>query len=73
MLRERAQVEVLGVRDIQAEKQVVLCRSTGGIYEVEARLRELYGKSLGVIILQTAPGDYVILGRVAQDIEIHMT
>jgi glucosamine-6-phosphate deaminase len=24
-------------------------------------------------ILQTAPGDYVILGRVAQDIEIHMT
>ena len=24
-------------------------------------------------ILQTAPGDYVILGRVAQDIAIHMT
>lgn len=60
VLRERAQVEVLGVRDIQAEKQVVLCRSTGGIYEVEARLRELYGKSLGVIILQTAPGRYAL-------------
>ena len=24
-------------------------------------------------MLQTAPGDYVILGRVAQDVEIHMT
>ena len=24
-------------------------------------------------ILQTAPGDYTILGRVAEDVEIHMT
>ena len=51
VLRERAQVEMLGTRDIQGEKMAVLCKSTGGIYEVEARLRELHGKALGVIIL----------------------
>lgn len=60
MLRERAQVEVLSTRDIQGEKQLVLCRSAGGIYEVEARLRELFGKALGVIILQTGEERYTL-------------
>ncbi|MDY0004070.1 MAG: hypothetical protein RBU30_22420, partial [Polyangia bacterium] len=60
VLRQRAQVEVLSERDIQGEKRVVLCRSGGGIYEVEARLRELYGKSLGVILLQTPEGRYAL-------------
>jgi hypothetical protein len=60
MLRERAQVEVIASRDIQGEKRLVLCRSSGGIYEVEARLRELFGKSLGVIILQTGEEHYTL-------------
>jgi len=60
MLRERAQVEVMSTRDIQGDKQLVLCRSTGGIYEVEARLRELFGKALGVIILQTGADRYTL-------------
>lgn len=60
ILRERAAVEVITTRDIQGDKQLVLCRSTGGIYEVEARLRELYGKSLGVIILQTGAERYTL-------------
>jgi len=60
MLRERAQVEVISTRDIQGDKQLVLCRSTGGIYEVEARLRELFGKSLGVIILKTGDERYTL-------------
>ncbi|MFH2010228.1 MAG: hypothetical protein ABI333_26755 [bacterium] len=60
MLRERAQVEVIATRDIQGDKQVVLCRSTGGIYEVEARLRELLGKALGVIILETGERKYTL-------------
>lgn len=60
ILRERAQVEVLEAREIQAEKQVVLCRSTGGIYEVEARLRELFAKTLGVIVLETGEGRYTL-------------
>ena len=60
MLRERAQVEVIATRDIQMEKQLVLCRSAGGIYEVEARLRELLGKALGVIILETGEHKYTL-------------
>ncbi len=60
MLRERAQVEIISTRDIQGDKQLVLCRSAGGIYEVEARLRELFGKALGVIILQTGEGRFTL-------------
>jgi hypothetical protein len=60
MLRERAQVEVIATRDIQGDKQLVLCRSAGGIYEVEARLRELFGKALAVIILRTGEERYTL-------------
>jgi hypothetical protein len=60
LLRERAQVEVVDTRDIQGDKQVVLCRSPGGIYEVEARLRELFGKALGVILLETGEDRYTL-------------
>ena len=60
VLRERAQVEVVATRDIQGDKQTVLCKSTGGIYEVEARLRELFGKALGVIILETGENRYTL-------------
>lgn len=60
VLRERAPVEVLATRDIQGEKVVVLCRSTGGIYEVEARLRELYANSLGVVLLETGEHRYTL-------------
>ena len=60
MLRERASVEVVETRDIQGDKQVVHCRSTGGIYEVEARLREIFGKALGVIVLQASDQRYTL-------------
>lgn len=60
MMRERAHVEVLDECEIQEQKLAVLCRSTGGIYEVEARLRDQYGKKLAIVLLETAEQRFTV-------------
>jgi hypothetical protein len=42
------------------ERMAVLIRSTEGIYEVEARLKERYGGTLGVIVLELGKGRFTL-------------
>jgi membrane protease YdiL (CAAX protease family) len=51
--------EIARVR-MSGDSVSVACRASQGIYEVERQLRRVYGRRLGVIVLQTDPTTYSI-------------
>jgi len=53
-------VEELARAEIGENQLAIVCRGETGIYEVEAHLRRLHGKRLGVIILQTGSNIYTL-------------
>jgi hypothetical protein len=53
-------LEELGRVRISPRRFAIACRAEAGIYEIEERLREIYGERLGVVILQKDPGTYTL-------------
>ena len=54
------EVEELARAEIAGQYLAIVCRSSAGIYEVERYLRRLYGKRLGMIILQKSAREYTL-------------
>jgi hypothetical protein len=52
--------EVYGHVDVGDGRVAVVCRDRSGIYEVEKRLKKIWGERLGVIALENAPGRYTL-------------
>ena len=59
-LVELMEVEQLGSVAINASQVAILCRSSRGIYHAEARLKDAYGKQLGVIVLTKGGGHFTL-------------
>lgn len=57
---EVGQVEVAARFPIGRQRVGLVCRSEEGIYEVEKRLKRLYGKRLGLIALEREPGAFTL-------------
>ena len=53
-------VEELARDRLSDRKIVVVCRSERGIYEIEQELKRLYGKRLGVVVLEREPRVYTV-------------
>jgi hypothetical protein len=45
---------------VGGDKVAVVCRDSSGIYEVEKRLKKVWGDRLGLIALERAPGQYTL-------------
>lgn len=52
--------EVYGHVEIGDDKVAVVCRDGSGIYEVEKRLRKVWGDRLGLVALERQPGHYTL-------------
>lgn len=52
--------EVYGHVDIGADHVAVVCRDGSGIYEVEKRLKQVWGDRLGLIALEREPAQYTL-------------
>jgi hypothetical protein len=52
--------EVYGHVALGRERVAVACRDESGIYEVESRLRDVWGSRLGVVVLENAPRRYTL-------------
>lgn len=52
--------EVYGHVALGRERVAVACRDGSGIYEVESRLRDVWGTRLGVVVLENAPRRYTL-------------
>jgi hypothetical protein len=59
-IEELPGVEELGRTELTDDRIVVVCSSDEGIYEVEKALKRLYGKRLGLIVLQKEPRTYTL-------------
>jgi hypothetical protein len=57
---EMPMMEELAREELGGERIVVVCHSESGIYEIETVLKRLYGKRLGVIILQKDDSNYTL-------------
>lgn len=57
---ELAHVEEEARANLSEERVVIACRSERGIYDLEADLKKLYGKRLGVIILDKGEGAFTL-------------
>lgn len=64
--------EVYGHVDIGADHVAVICRDGTGIYEVERRLKKVWGDRLGLIALENDPGQ-MTLRRTADLVGIVLT
>lgn len=53
-------VEELALAELSPERIAVVCRCDCGIYEAEPVLKRLYGKRLGIIVLQKSAGTYTL-------------
>jgi hypothetical protein len=53
-------MEELAREELGGERIVVVCRSESGIYEIEAVLKRLYGKRLGLVVLQKDERNYTL-------------
>ncbi len=53
-------IEELAKNELTENRIAVVCRCDCGIYELEKDLKRLYGKRLGVIVLQKAPRSYTL-------------
>lgn len=51
-------VEVLARAELSEHRVAVVCRSPNGVFETEADLKRLYGKRLGVLVLQKDAHSY---------------
>ena len=52
--------EELTTVELGRDRIAVVCRAESGIYEVERELKRLYGRRLGVIVLQKDPATYTL-------------
>jgi hypothetical protein len=59
-LANRLRVDIIQTAMIREGKTLVLCRSGHGIYAVENRLKEQFGKYLAVIIMAVSPNRYTL-------------
>ncbi len=59
-IEELPGVEELAREELTEDRIVVVCRSEDGIYEVEKSLKRLYGKRLGLIVLEKEPRTYTL-------------
>lgn len=59
-IQELPGVEELAREELTEDRIVVVCRSDDGIYEVEKGLKRLYGKRLGLIVLEKEPRIYTL-------------
>ncbi len=59
-IKELPGVEELAREELTDQRIVVVCKSEEGIYEVEKALKRLYGKRLGLIVLQKDPRTYTL-------------
>lgn len=57
---ENAVEEEYGHVDIGQGKVAVVCRDSAGIYEVEQRLRKIWGDRLGIVALEKEPGHFTL-------------
>lgn len=53
-------VEELALAELSPERIAVVCRCDCGIYEAEPVLKRLYGKRLGIIVLQKSASAYTL-------------
>ena len=53
-------VEELALAELSPQRIAVVCRCECGIYEAEPVLKRLYGKRLGIIVLQKSPTAYTL-------------
>lgn len=53
-------IEELAKEELTDNRIAVVCRCDCGIYELERDLKRLYGKRLGVIVLQKGEGSYTL-------------
>ena len=53
-------VEELALAELSPQRIAVVCRCDCGIYESEPVLKRLYGKRLGIIVLQKSPTAYTL-------------
>lgn len=59
-IEELPGVEELARDELTDDRIVVVCRSEEGIYEIEKALKRLYGKRLGLIVLQKDERTYTL-------------
>lgn len=59
-LEQLLEVEEIARELIHGEKQAFLCKSSRGIYQVEAQLKERHGKCVGLIVLDQGDGRFTI-------------
>jgi len=59
-LAARLRVEIVQTAAMREGKSIVLCRSDHGIYTAENRLKEQFGKYLGIIILAVGENKYTL-------------
>jgi Type II CAAX prenyl endopeptidase Rce1-like len=52
--------EELATVELGRDRVAVVCRAESGIYEIERELKRLYGRRLGVIVLQKDPATYTL-------------
>ena len=52
--------EEYGHVDIGNQRVAVLCKDSSGIYEIERRLKKIWGDRLGIIVLQKDRGQYTL-------------
>ncbi len=53
-------VEELALAELSPQRIAVVCRCDCGIYEAEPVIKRLYGKRLGIIVLQKSPTAYTL-------------
>jgi hypothetical protein len=59
-IQELPGIEELARDELTDDRIVVVCRGAEGIYEVEKALKRLYGKRLGLIVLEKEPRTYTL-------------
>ena len=59
-IEELPGVEELAREELTDQRIVVVCRSDEGIYEIEKALKRLYGKRLGLIVLEKEARTYTL-------------
>lgn len=65
--------EDLGHVDIGGGRVAVVVRDDGGIYDVERRLKQVWGDRLGIVVLAKGAGNYTLRRAAAlADIDLHL-
>jgi len=59
-LEQLLELEEIARELIHGEKQAFLCKSSRGIYQAEAQLKERHGKGVGLIVLDQGDGRFTI-------------